>query len=403
MTSIITNHAAMSALAVLRDLDSSLIRTQSEVSTGLRVASASDNAAYWSIGTTMRSDNGALSAVQDALGLGAAKVDTAYAGMEATVDVISEIKNRLVTASEAGVDRTKIQEEIEQLQDQLRSIANSSSFAGENWLLGSGGRYLSQMAGYNQYENLFALADGPKKMVGSVQRDAHGNFSVSTIDLDLTTDDVIFASANHWGVNLKVGIADKVIRIAGLPAVDTAGNNTLLRIENYQADWEEVGQQVYFDGTDYYTRMDGFFVKALNDSGAVDFANTSGVIEGTDISVIGLDLTKLDEYGERFFGTYAKAPDGYAVDVLVSFVDGQLQKATSAAAKFGSASKRIDLQEDFISKLSDSLDSGIGRLVDADMNDASTRLKALQTQQQLAIQSLQIANSDSQNIMQLFR
>jgi flagellin len=166
MTSIITNHAAMGTLAVLRDFDSSIIPTQSQVSTGLRVASASDNAAYWSIGTTMRSDNGALSAVQDALGLGAAKVDTAYAGMEATVDFISEIKNRLVAASEAGVDRTKIQEEIEQLQDQLRSIANSSSFAGENWHLGS------------QYENLFALADGPKEMVGSVQRDVQGNISL---------------------------------------------------------------------------------------------------------------------------------------------------------------------------------------------------------------------------------
>ncbi len=60
-------------------------------------------------------------------------------------------------------------------------------------------------------------------------------------------------------------------------------------------------------------------------------------------------------------------------------------------------------QGDFASKLRDSLDSGIGRLVDAEMNDAATRLKALQAQQQLAIQSLQIANSDAQNVMQLFR
>ncbi|WP_313611017.1 flagellin, partial [Rhizobium sp.] len=51
----------------------------------------------------------------------------------------------------------------------------------------------------------------------------------------------------------------------------------------------------------------------------------------------------------------------------------------------------------------DSIDSGIGRLVDADMNEESTKLKALQTQQQLAIQSLSIANSDSQNILSLFR
>ncbi|KGD87663.1 flagellin [Rhizobium sp. YS-1r] len=403
MTSIVTNNSAMAALAVLRDVDHSLGRAQSLVSTGLRVASASDNAAYWSIATTMRGDNGALSAVQDAIGLGAAKVDTAYAGMEAAVDVISEIKNRLVAAAESGVDRAKIQEEIEQLQDQLRSIANSSSFAGENWLLGSGGRYLSHMDGYNQYEDVFALADGPKRVVGSVQRDAQDNFSVSTIDLNLTTNDVIFARANLYGVDLNVGIADKEIRTGGVAATDTAGDDRWLKIINYKTDWEEVGNQVYYDGTDYYTRMDGFFVKALNDSGEVDFANVSIAILGTDISVADLDITKLDEYGERFFGTEAKAPDAYAVDVLVSFVDGQLQKAVSSAAKLGSLSMRIGMQDDYVTHLSNALDSGVGRLVDADMNDASTRLKALQAQQQLAVQSLQIANSDSQNIMQLFR
>jgi len=64
---------------------------------------------------------------------------------------------------------------------------------------------------------------------------------------------------------------------------------------------------------------------------------------------------------------------------------------------------RIDLQEDFVNKLSDSLDSGVGRLVDADMNEESTRLKALQTQQQLAVQSLSIANSSSEVILSLFR
>ncbi len=64
---------------------------------------------------------------------------------------------------------------------------------------------------------------------------------------------------------------------------------------------------------------------------------------------------------------------------------------------------RIGMQEEFVSKLTDSIDSGIGRLVDADMNEESTRLKALQTQQQLAIQSLSIANTNSENILQLFR
>ncbi|MFM2281003.1 MAG: flagellin 3, partial [Pseudomonadota bacterium] len=70
MTSIMTNTAAMGALDTLRSINQSMEKTQNHVSSGYRVESASDNAAYWSIATTMRSDNKALSAVQDALGLG---------------------------------------------------------------------------------------------------------------------------------------------------------------------------------------------------------------------------------------------------------------------------------------------------------------------------------------------
>ncbi|RCW19588.1 flagellin-like protein, partial [Ciceribacter lividus] len=130
MTSILTNVAAMAALSTLRSIESGLEQTQAAVSSGLRVGDASDNAAYWSIATTMRSDNMALSAVQDALGLGAAKVDTAYSGMNSAIDVVKEIKAKLVAATEDGVDKTKIQEEITQLQDQLTSIAEAASFSG---------------------------------------------------------------------------------------------------------------------------------------------------------------------------------------------------------------------------------------------------------------------------------
>ncbi|WP_289298677.1 flagellin, partial [uncultured Reyranella sp.] len=81
----------------------------------------------------------------------------------------------------------------------------------------------------------------------------------------------------------------------------------------------------------------------------------------------------------------------------------QLQSMTSAAADLGSVKMRIELQENFVNKLTDSLDKGVGRLVDAEMNEESTRLKALQTQQQLAVQALSIANNDSQSILSLFR
>ncbi|OJH54667.1 flagellar hook associated protein, partial [Agrobacterium pusense] len=185
----------MSALQTLRSIGQNMETTQDRVSSGQRVGEASDNAAYWSIATTMRSDNGALSAVQDALGLGAAKVDTAYSGMESSIDVVKEIKNKLVAAREPGVDKSKIQEEISQLQDQLKSISSSSSFSGENWLQAT----ISNGAG--------ELKNVTKQIVGSFIRDAAGNVSVKTVNVDLSRNTVLFDTSSGAAKD-KQGVLD---------------------------------------------------------------------------------------------------------------------------------------------------------------------------------------------------
>ena len=130
MSSINTNVAAMTALQSLTATNKALTETQNRISTGFRVADASDNAAYWSIATTMRSDNAALSTVQDALGLGAATVDVAYTGVESAIKVVDQIKSKLVAARQPGVDRGKIQSEITELQAQLRGVAEFSLVLG---------------------------------------------------------------------------------------------------------------------------------------------------------------------------------------------------------------------------------------------------------------------------------
>jgi flagellin len=84
-------------------------------------------------------------------------------------------------------------------------------------------------------------------------------------------------------------------------------------------------------------------------------------------------------------------------------IESMVQTSIDAAAEFGSSQKRIEIQADFVGKLSDALKSGIGTLVDADMEETSARLQALQVQQQLATQSLSIANQQPQNILALFR
>ena len=325
-----TNNSAIAALATLRSINQDMDTTQNRVSSGYRVDTAADNAAYWSIATTMRSDNAALSTVKDALGLGAAKTDTAYTAMDASIKVVDQIKTKLVAASEPGVDKDKIQKEVKELQNQLRSIAKSASFSGENWV-------------YHDQNN----TAGEKEVVGSFNRDKDGNVSLTTLKFDTNKSSLI--------------------------AIDGSGD-------------EDISQQINSD--DGSAQADGVawlssMMAYQKDDGTGTFAD-----EQLSYSVLSMDIT------------------GFDIDAMkaaISGVDFVLQGMTDAAADLGALNSRITLQQDFVADLSDTITKGVGRLVDADMNEESTKLKALQTQQQLGIQSLTIANSNPQNILQLFR
>lgn len=319
MTSILTNAAAMAALQTLRSIDDSLQTTQARVSSGLRVETAADNAAYWSIATTMRSDNRAISTVADALGLGAAKVDTAYTALENVIDVMSEIKAKLVAASESGVDKTKINDEIKELKNQLISAAQSASFSGENWLYNTGDDVL-----------------GVKSVVASFVRSASGNVKIATLDFDTK-------------------------------------NSVLIDIQNPD---------------------EGYLTKSIDLADVMENP-PAGVGPYT---LINMDDPEADDVIQLKADTTAEEIDG-----MLSVTEAILKDLTNAASTLGAITKRIGMQESFVATLGDVIDKGIGRLVDADMNEESTRLKALQTQQQLGIQSLSIANSSAENILQLFR
>jgi flagellin len=84
-------------------------------------------------------------------------------------------------------------------------------------------------------------------------------------------------------------------------------------------------------------------------------------------------------------------------------IETMIDTAIGAAAEFGSVQGRIETQTRFVDKLMDALKAGIGTMVDADMEEASAKLQALQVQQQLGIQSLSIANQAPQSILSLFR
>lgn len=576
MTSILTNISAMAALQSLRAVSFGLDNTQKEVSSGLRVASASDNVAYWSISTTMRSDNKAISAANDALGVGAAKVDTAYAGTEAIVDILTDVKATLVTAREDSVDKGQIQGQISQLAKQAESIVRSASFSGINYLQTDGGDHINNVDAFDDL------------VVDSFTRDSSGATSINTTRIDmrntsmlnvqgggiLQKDDldyympmgtmyssntyheghedryfsgpITFSATDSVQFNLLVDDSEDAV---GLPfhitidkdLVDDVLGVTDGRIGNVaqlrtvmQKAFENAGADAYADvygtqaiGSNHPNRYEirtletsGHLASSVYVSGvtttfnpdaddkdditwsnyklgldsskildhdnllpygqmafvapfkvmvdatisfdlsidnqdlqtfvidrpSVDAAlgTTDGKInsaedfkavvdhvvtigEGLDVRTQGNTITfKAEQDKFPGYGTYAVPfyisqfrPDPpftlrfdlseidvtsnqFSIDDYIEGVEFMLQQSIDSAARLGAIQQRIELATDFSHRMMDEVESGVSRLVDADMEEASMRLQAFQTQKQLALQSLQIANSQPQNILSLF-
>ena len=87
----------------------------------------------------------------------------------------------------------------------------------------------------------------------------------------------------------------------------------------------------------------------------------------------------------------------------IAIVQTSIDNVSASLAKLGTASKSLTSQLTFVGKLQDTLDAGVGNLVDADLAKESARLQALQTKQQLGVQALSIANSASSSLLGLFR
>jgi flagellin len=250
-----------------------------------------------------------LSTVLDALALSAIN-DVAYTGTNAAIEVVDQIKSKLVAARQPGVDRNKIQSEIDELQVQLRGIADSATFSGENWLSVDSGA-----AAYNPI----------KTIVASFARNG-GNISIGTISIDID--------------------ATKL-----------------------------------FDANDQSGMLD---TQSTTTNGGVTYS-VAGSTDALDISALtdtDADLADLEE--------------------IIGVVDAAIASMTDSATVLGAANARISTQKDFIKGLMDAISRGISQLVDADMNEESTKLQALQVKQQLGVQALGIANSSSQTIIRLF-
>jgi len=283
MSSILTNNSAMAALSTLRNINNNLGETQGRISSGMKVASGKDNAAYFAISSSMKGDSGMLKAIDESLTMTKNATSTGRLGAETVQGLAQQFVERVAFAqSGTPADLAKVQEELTALTARMDTSIKQSTFNG-----------------------------------------------VSMVDAAATST-----------------VVSGITR-----------------------------------GTDPVT-------------GAATFNTTTISLTSVDLTAVHTALSGIDLVASGAAGTLA-------TDLATA--EGQLKAATDAATTLGIGEKTIDTQKQFLGELSKRMDAGVGGMVDANMEEEAARLQSLQVQQQLATQSLSIANQAPQSILSLFR
>ena len=404
MSSILTNTSAMVALQTMKSISASLAKTTADISTGKTVATAKDNAAVWAISKVMEADVQGFKGISDSLNLGSSTVAVARQASETVVGLLTAMKGKIVAAQESNVDRGKIQTDIDALVETVQSVISGAQFNGLNLVDGS------------QLTNVGILSSLDRNIAGDVTAR-----KISVVPQDLSIDDyvekAVFAGSN--------GVSDSSDTVAF--ALDKLGGTT-------------TSGNIEIDTTTAFVKGDSISVKigdkiaSYTVTKADELSTTQAdlVAVGLKKAIEGLGITDLTvDYDSGTTIGAISITNGGSVALAVSAqykssgagglsglksidvesdatgaltdIENMLQTAIDASAAFGSAQTRIDTQKDFVTKMTDSMKAGIGSLVDADMEEASARLQALQVQQQWSTQALSIANQQPQSLLSLFR
>ncbi|RID90739.1 flagellin [Gemmobacter lutimaris] len=401
MSSILTNTSAMVALQTLKGINSNLNQVQSEISTGKSVATARDNAAVWAISKVMESDVEGFKGISDSLALGSSTVAVAREAAETVTDLLTQMKGKIVAAQEDNVDRTKIQTDIVALRDQIASVVGAAQFNGLNLVDGS-------QSTVDVLASLDRSGSGvsASSITVNAQNLSAGNYAAKNV---FGTSDGVSANGDTAGFQLDNATGTGMIEIDDSGAAFAAGDSVSVTIggktATYTVTADDVGATTPSDmvAVGLKNAIDSLGVSGLTvdyDSGSPgQLAFTNG---GTNDLTVSAQFKNAGSGGLSALSSVDVSTSGGAAAALGN-IESMIQTSINAAADFGSTQKRIDTQAGFVSSLTDSLKTGIGSMVDADMEEASARLQALQVQQQLSVQSLSIANQSPQSILSLFR
>ena len=391
MSSLLNNNNSMVALTTLRSINNNLSQVQSEISTGKSVATARDNASIWAVSKVMESDVDSFDAISSSLDLGASTVAVARGAAEQITGLLQEMKGLIVAAQEDNVDRGKIQTDVDALVDQVDAISKAAQFNGLNLLSGNDDvtvlSSLDRAADGTVTASSITVARNDLTVTGGTADPATGTITL--------TDATIEAESGGTNGEGTITIGGTITEGEVFTATFGGNDYSYTAANGDDANAVATGLAAAYTGSADAVAN----VTAAASTNTVVFTNTDS---GTGPFTITQSVTGVGGSGLAGLSSIDVSTDSGAATAL-NDIEGLIQTSIDAAAAFGSSQKRIDIQSEFVTTLTDSMKSGISALTDADMEEASARLQSLQVQQQLGIQALSIANQSPQSLLSLFQ
>jgi flagellin len=414
MTSVNTNYGALVALQSLTQTNRELSEVQNRVNTGLKVASAKDNGAVFAIAEGQRARVSSLGAVMDGIDRATSVIDVGLSAGEAVGDILKQLKEKAVAAQANDLSqdqRDALQADFNALRNQIDQIANAATFNGSNLVNGT-----NLTSGSDAFSVLTSDISGQS---GAYELDGLALPALSSASEDLATAtgltinaaDVLsftITSGNETTTfTVDVDATDTIQQF-----VDSVGDASGGRVTASYDD--TTGVISYQSNEDFTVTFEDGSGTAVDDSGLLDGTNgTNGTsftqvvapgVSNNNLTVSGFDF-RLGKAGQALAGLTSSLDISSAngASLASDAIDTALTSLNKDLATMGAQSKALEVQKSFLGKLSDSIEAGIGNLVDADLAKESARLQALQVKQQLGAQALSIANSAPSIVLSFFR
>ena len=401
MLSVNTNYSAMVALQNLNMTNTQLEEVQNRINTGFKVGSAKDNGAVFAIAEGQRARLNALASVTDGINRATSAIDVALSAGESIGKILQEMKSKAVSAQADDLtteQRQAIQADYDALRAQIDQIANSAQFNGLN-LVAAGGSSLPVLM-----SDLSTGTVGRQISSPGIAGNIPGLSAQLAASIGFAGDETVTFNLNGAGIG-TVAITGTMTVQGYIDQVSTqTGGRVNASYNQATGTFTYVAGEAVV-GTNELT-ITGVNVAAGNETNFLGVGVGAAAVTGSSVTttIVDLDFT--------VGGTGALATVSGAANLLSTAgsaltASGDLESAIIALnvqmASLGSQAKALDIQHNFLTALSDTVEKGIGNLVDADLAKESAKLQSLQIKQQLGAQALSIANQSPQVLLSLFQ